>query len=373
MPKPLEPIVKLARENERLKIDNANLRSLNKKLLRRGGGYDEFLTELKDIVAGEKKFSFKASEPVPPIVPVEKTHEEIAAVAVSDLHLSENVRLEDSNGVNSYNTMIAANRLWEHSQKVKSILTRHMAIYRIREIWSPLLGDMISGSIHPEFIPTNDLSDPASVVLCARLLFMFYTEVKALGLPINIDGVVGNHPRLSVKMPTKRVAHDNYDWLAYEYVADQFKNDEQVKVNVHTSQIGMRRLYGWNIIFEHGIDVKNGREEELEDRIRALFDDPVFREATGYKGSAFDQIVIGHTHKAKFLERTIVNGSFVGQSELGQAWRLKPVRAQQLMWGVSKKHPRTWQYQVDLTHIKSDKVMNPFSEYTSWFMRRHAK
>jgi hypothetical protein len=202
---------------------------------------------------------------------------------------------------------------------------------------------------------------------------MFYSELKSLGWPIEIDTIVGNHPRMTAKMPTKRQAHTNLDWVIYETLADRFAKDEQVKVNIHTSQIGMRRLYGWNYVFEHGIDVQNGKEEALEDRIRAMFDDATFRQAAGLKGASFDQIVIGNLHKPKFLERTIVNGALTGQNELGQSWRLKPIKACQVMWGVSKRHQRTWEYVIDVTHVTSDKPTNPFSEYCTWFLKKHGK
>jgi hypothetical protein len=119
--------------------------------------------------------------------------------------------------------------------------------------------------------------------------------------------------------------------------------------------------------------VSSGQEEQFESRIRDLFDDPVYREATNEQGAAFDQILIGNMHKPKFLERTIVNGSYIGQNELGQSWRLKPIKAQQLMWGVSKKHVRTWMYAVDMTHIRNETATNPMSEYAVWFMRRNRR
>lgn len=371
MTAPLDPEVKREREIERLRVANIELRALNRKLLRRGGGYDDFIVELQDILRSEDTFKYRARTRVKTINPVDKDHEEIAAVAVSDLHLTENVREQDSNGINIYNTLIAANRLWMHAQKVKSILARHMLVYRLKEIWSLLLGDIINGTIHPEMIITNDLSDPAAIVLGSRLLQMFYEELKSLGLRIVVDAIVGNHPRMTAKVPTKRIAHTNMDWIIYEVLADRMRGDDQFEFTVHTSQIGMRRVYNWNYVFEHGIDVKNGKEEDFEDRIRALFDDPVYRKATGYTGAAFDQIVIANLHKPKFLERTVVNGTYTGQNELGQAWRLKPIKAQQLIWGITKKYPRTWQYAIDLTDEKSEEPKNPFSEYAAWFLKRH--
>lgn len=368
----LDPEVKIVRENERLRGDNRYIRRLNTKLGARGGGYDEFIEQLREVVASEKDFKFKTGGVTKPVA-VDKKHVEIAAVAVSDLHLSESVRIEDSNGINHYNSVIAANRLWCHCQKVKSIIQRHQAMYTIKSIWSPLLGDMINGTIHPEMLTTNDLTDHAAVILSARLLKMFYKELKGLGMPIEIDAVVGNHPRTTAKMPTKNQSQTNMDWVAYEMLSDSLADDDQFSLKVWTSQIGMKKIFGHSFAFEHGVDVKNGKEEDLEDRIRAMFDDPVYREATGLKGPSFSQIVIGNLHKPKFLERTIVNGSYTGQNELGQSWRLKPIRAAQLMWGISEKHVRTWMYQVDLTDVLSTKAENPFSEYTTWFMKRHGR
>jgi hypothetical protein len=61
-------------------------------------------------------------------------------------------------------------------------------------------------------------------------------------------------------------------------------------------------------MFEHGIDVKSGGEEDFERRLRSLYDDSIYRKAAGMKGTVFDQIVIGNMHKAKYLEMTIVKG-----------------------------------------------------------------
>lgn len=373
MPKSLDPSAKLQIQNERLRREISELRSQNRKLLQRNGRYDEFLEELQDIVRSESDFKFKAQALPKTKFIHEPSHEEIAAIACSDLHLAENVRLEESNGINIYNSLVASNRKWEHSQKAKSILSRHMTMYKLKSLWVPVLGDMINGTIHPEQITSNDLSDPAAVVLGSRLLVMFLEELKTLGLPIVVDAIHGNHPRTTHKMPTKRQAHSNLDWQLYEIVSAHFAKDDQIDMTVHTGQISSREIYGWRYIFEHGMDVSSGAEEAYEDRLRALFDDPTYRRATGLTGSAFDQIVIGNMHKPKFLERTIVNGSYIGQNELGQSWRLKPIKAMQLMWGITKQHVRTWQYQLDLTDIRSEKATNPMSEYAAWFLKRHGQ
>jgi hypothetical protein len=70
---------------------------------------------------------------------------------------------------------------------------------------------MINGSIHADLAYTNDLIDPAAMILCARLMDMGIQELKTLGLPIKIKCVVGNHPRLTNNMPTKRQGHQSMD------------------------------------------------------------------------------------------------------------------------------------------------------------------
>lgn len=365
--KQVDEVVQLTKALVKLRKDNAQLRAMNRKALLRGAFFDDFIDEYREVIAQDK---FSYSTPKVKLPPA-KGQSTTAAVLSSDLHLAEVVSLADANNINVYDSMRAANRLWQHCQHVKRIITEHRSIHNIDKVWLLFLGDMISGSIHPEYLITNDLTDPAAVILCTRLLTIFVNELKSLGLPILIDAVHGNHPRLTVKMPTKKQAHTNLDWVIYEGLLGQYKADKQIEFHIHTSQIGRRRIYKWEFLLEHGIGVKNGGEEAYEDRLRALFDDPVYREATGMTGPAFHQVIIGNMHKPKFLERTIVNGSYIGQNELGQSWRLKPIRAQQLMFGITQDEARTFEYQIDLTNIRSNKATNPMSEYTKYFLEKH--
>lgn len=378
MPDPLPREVLVERRLQRALIELGNLRSMNKKLLRSGGlDVEGVVEEIRKTLREEKlvvldPIKFKRVK-LRQEVPVKTTHKESAALAWSDWHLSEKVKSSDSNGINNYDSVVAANRVWELVQKQKKIVTLHQSMYEIERVFLSVLGDMVSGSIHEELRLTNDLTDTAASVLCARILQMAISELKTLNVPIKVDTVIGNHPRLTKMMGTKAQAMTNLDWLIYEMVGESFKNDEQVKFTVHTGQLAIVDYMGWRYVLEHGIDWKNSREEDFEDKIRALFDDPTYREATGLKGSSFDQIVIGNLHKPAFLERTVKNGALVGQNELGQAWRLKPIKAGQVMWGISNDHVRTWDYFVDVTSVKNSKGDNPFGDYAEWFVKKHGR
>lgn len=306
-------------------------------------------------------------------VPFSKSHSEEVCLAWSDWHLSEQIRKTDSNGVNEYGSVICSNRVYGTVDKEKRILTGHSALYPLKKIHIFMLGDMINGSIHEELKLTNDLLDIPATVLAAELAIMGIDELKTLGMPIEVHCVIGNHPRVTAKMPTKRQAHLSMDYLVYEQIARAFRKDDQVTVNVHTGQIAMTEILGHRYILEHGIGVVNGKEEDFEDRLRGVYDDATYRKATGLTGTSFDQVVIGDRHKAKWLERTIVNGCLTGQNELGVSWHLKTIKALQLMWGITEDHVRTWCYDIDTTDIISKKADNSFSEYAVWFMNRHGR
>jgi hypothetical protein len=376
----LSPEEKTSRELERVKLDNADLRSMNRKFLRSGGmAVEQIIETFKEVLADQPKKPFLfvsknfAKQPTKGVPPVNSSHYEYATLVWSDFHLSEVVKYKDANEINAYNSVICANRINELVQTNKKIIRLHQAMYPIKKIWIPILGDMINGSIHPELLLTNDLSDPAAAILCARLLQMALTDILTLGIPVQVDCIVGNHPRMLAKMPTKAQAQVSFDWIIYEMLADAFKDNPHITINVHTGQIALVEHFGWRYVIEHGIDVKNGHEEEFEDRIRALFDDPTYRQATNLKGSSFDNIIIGNLHKPAVLERTVKNGSLTGQNELGQSWRLKPIKAQQIMFGISKSHVRTWTYAVDVTDNISEKSDNPYSSYASEFLKRHGR
>lgn len=301
----------------------------------------------------------------------DKDHSEVAALILSDWHGSETVRYEESNGVNLYNSRVMANRVWSVIDKFKRIVRGHQAMYSIEKLWVLVLGDMIHGSIHPENILTNDLLDVPAAILVARLLIMAFEDLKSLGLPIEADCTVGNHPRLLVKMPTKRQAHTSFDWIIYTMLAQYFENDEQVKITVHTGQFGVVDQLGHRVVVEHGYGASG--EKEMVQRVRSMFDSPVYRKATGLEGSSVDYVVIGDKHQAKAGEGYMVNGCLSGSNELGVAWRLSPIGAIQQMFGISAKTLPTWHYPLDVSGVQSEGSDNPFSEYANTFMDLHGR
>lgn len=352
----------------------------NRALMRsQGVPYEHVVADLKTFLSEDPthKSSFQVKAYRPPkkeSVPVfDKEHTETSALVLSDWHLSEVVRPSEVNGINRYNSIIAANRIYEVVDRFKRITRAHQSMYTVEGIWIPVLGDMISGSIHPELVVTNDLMDIPATVLAARLLIMAIYEIKTLGLPIRLDCKVGNHGRTALKMPTKRQNHTSFDWFCYVMLQEHFSEDLQVQVHIHDGQFGVVDIYKHRIVIEHGYGAPLGKERELESHIRDIFDNPAYRAATGLEGTAIDYLIIGDKHQAKSGEGYMVNGSTAGTSELSMSWRLRPISAIQQMIGITRSRIPSFQYQLDVSDIKHTRPDNPLSDYTKKYMEEYGK
>lgn len=364
-----------------MKEENTQLRSLKNTLLTKSGlTFETAIDCLKEFLTEElkrKPFNvnfYPKSKPKPPTKPIfDSKHEETACLVLSDWHLGETVQPLEINGMNKHNTVILSNKLYDIVKKFITIIRGHQIMYNISNIWIPVIGDMISGSIHPELILTNDLLDIPATILASRLIILCINEIKTLGIPIKLDCVVGNHPRTSLKMPTKQQAHTNYDWLVYTMVQDYFRDDKLVEVNVHLSQFAIVECYSHRIIIEHGYGVKSAQVSKLPASIRGIFDSHIYREATGLVGTALDYVIIGDKHQYEIGNGYMVNGTLVGSSELTTSWRLAPLPSSQMMFGLSKSHIPTYVYPLDVTTMILEEGTNPFSKYTKEFMKIHGR
>ena len=374
----VEAQLKVQKSLERLRLENNRLRQVNRILTRdtsmtAGNVFEEFeewlANEAPDPFTHVTK-TYKAPKTSGSVF--DKNHEEIAALVLSDWHTAETIRMDETNGLNSFNSMVLSNRAWQIIDKFKRIVRGHQSMYAVKKIWLALLGDFVHGSIHVENILTNDLLDVPSAMLVARLLVMAIDELKTLGIPIEADCIVGNHPRIGLaNMPTKRQAETSYDWIIYKMLEQRYQDDKQVDIRIHLGQFGIVDLAGHRVVVEHGY--KASGDIDMVAKIRAMYDSPVYRNSSGMTGSSVEYIVIGDRHRAQTGEGYMVNGCLSGSNELGVAWRLSPIGAIQQMFGISKSKIPTWTYPLDVCSETSEEAKNPFSEYTQRFMEKHGR
>lgn len=374
MTKPLTSEEKRLRAFERLTAENAELRALNRKLLRRGGfDFEQVIDELGVVLKQEKSCPFTFTPTSPRIQP-KHDHSEIAAVVWSDWHVSEVISEQETNNANKFNSVIAANRIAELVKSTKQIVGFHNTAYRFDKIWISVLGDMISGSHVSDLELTNDVSDSSAAILTARLLHLAILDLCELGIPLEIDCLAGNHGRFSAKLFSKRMAYDTWDYVIFEMLAYYFQDNPMVTFRIHPGYIVPVKQFGHKYVLMHGTDAKMSKLDSLEDAVMAMFDSKIYREFSRENGNSYDIILCGHFHHSIVREKLIVNSCLGGQSELGLAWKLHPlVEASQTMFGISASHPKTWLYNLDVGSIRSEKADNMYSRYTKQFLKKHGR
>lgn len=188
-----------------------------------------------------------------------------------------------------------------------------------------LLGDMVSGSLHPELAESDEFSIFKSILKVRDLIV---ATIKALADEFGrvfVPTAVGNHGRILDRKPrAKGYSERNVDWLVYQIVAREFASDPRVTVMVPDSGETVFRVYGRTFLLTHGdmLGTKGG-----DGIIGAL--GPIMRgsmktlRSVASLGLDIDHLIVGHWHQSIHLPQVTVNGTIKGPDE----YALKFLRA----------------------------------------------
>ena len=126
-----------------------------------------------------------------PITIAHTSSENDLIVCMSDLHIGATF----DNFFGSYNSDIAKDRLNIYLDKVIEIGKRH----NVENIYIELLGDQISGGLHPSIKVSDRENVIDQVKLASEYIASFCVELSQRFRHIYISGISGNHSRLCMK------------------------------------------------------------------------------------------------------------------------------------------------------------------------------
>jgi hypothetical protein len=275
---------------------------------------------------------------------------EVPVTVWADWHMGEVVSSSETNGRNAYDPEIAEARVRRLVEATVSLAREH-GPGRYPGIVVNLLGDFVSGGLHPELAKT-DAEEPLPTVLrCVELLSWALGEMLAAFGAVYVPCASGNHGRATQKPEFKRYVWKNFDWLIYQLLARHFANEPRITFDIPDTNEVHYRVFGQRYLAMHGdmLGVKGG-----DGIIGSL--GPIARGETkvGKQASAlgldYDVLVIGHWHQMLWLPRVIVSGTLKGWDEYAKnALRAPPAPPCQPLWFV---HPRRgitsrWEIQVE--------------------------
>ena len=282
------------------------------------------------------------------VIPKKKgaTHNAIPCFGLGDLHWGEVVNPDRIDGVNKFNVAIATARTRLAFEKVVTLARRYMAGLAFDGIQVFFTGDMVGGLIHEELKATNEEEMTESVLGTAEALSAGLHMLADEFGSVKVAAVVGNHSRLSKKMPTKN-PQECVDWLVYRMVARDFRTDDRVSVYSPKALGANATVYGTKYYLTHGTQFTGGSGISGMASPLLLGTHRATRRAAA-SGKPFDVMVLGHFHQAFFWpsKGLIVCGCPKGYDEFARSREYEPEPAQATLWITTPEHGITGYYPI---------------------------
>jgi len=233
----------------------------------------------------------------------------------SDWHAGEVVNPRELHGLNEYNSQIMERRVRDLVETTIHLCRNHgPGNYQGAVIC--LLGDFISGGLHPELLRSDELTQMQAALhvrdTLAWALERMADEFKSLYIPCTS----GNHGRNTHKPEFKGTVYTNFDWLIYEMLIRHFAKDKRIVFdNPPTNEVHFR-IFGQRYLATHGdmLGVRGG--DGIIGSVGPIMRGSlkVGKQAAAF-GRDFDYLLMGHWHQPLYLPGIIVANSLKGWDE----------------------------------------------------------
>lgn len=275
---------------------------------------------------------------------------EVPVSAWGDWHFGEVIKPGAVNGYNAFNSEIARDRVKRLVSSTIDLCENH-GPGNYPGIIINLLGDFISGGLHPELAKSDEYARiPASLEVRDILVWAIGKMADHFG-SVFLPCVSGNHGRDTLKPEFKGYLHHNFDWLIYQLLKRHFADDKRITFLIEPSNEAYYSVLGLKIMAMHGdmLGVKGG-----DGIIGAI--GPIMRGEIKTRGQSsslgrpFDLLITGHWHQELWLPRALVNNSLKGFDEYAKdSLRAVPSLPSQSMFFVHPKRGITsrWSILVD--------------------------
>jgi hypothetical protein len=274
---------------------------------------------------------------------------EVPVTVWSDWHMGEVVSSSETNGRNAFDPRIAERRV-RRLVEVTVSLAREHGPGQYPGIVVNLLGDFVSGGLHPELAKTDAEEVLPTVLRCVDLMIWALGQMADAFGQVYCPCAAGNHGRATQKPEFKRYVWKNFDWLIYQLLQRHFADDDRITFDIPDTNEVHYRVYGQRYLAMHGdmLGVKGGDGIIGSLGPIARGETKVGKQAAGL-GLDYDVLVIGHWHQMLWLPRVIVSGTLKGWDEYAKnALRAPPASPCQPLWFVHPRRGITSRWEIQL-------------------------
>lgn len=278
---------------------------------------------------------------------------------LSDVHHGEVVRAEEIGGINHYSVAASHERIRTYIQIGCELLRDYLSAPKYDGCVLMLGGDMVSGDIHEELAQTNEIeSIPAVLDLAGTLVWAIRSLADQFGR-VHVPCVTGNHGRMSRKPRSKRRNHTNFDWLLYQVLALQLKDDARVTFQIADGADCLFNVYQTRYLLTHG-DQYRGGDGFAGAVVPIARGDRKKRAKHSRLDRGFDVQCMGHWHQYVHTEDFVVNGSVKGYDEYAYQGNFDPQPPIQALWITHSERGMTFRMPVYLQRNQTQQRAAPW-------------
>lgn len=305
----LEQMEELRKEKQKLFDERTALKKLSRDDARGEANYATLEALIRE----------NGIQAFPPIIPHIDDYGNDLIACLSDFHLG--IDAESIGG--KYNSDIARERLKQYIQSIVDIQT----IHKSQNIYLALLGDLISGAIHPTIQLENRENVVKQVQLASELIAAFVYELSKHFENVYVADVSGNHSRIGLKDNVLR--EERLDSLIVWYIKAKLSHISNIKYvdEKYDETIATITVRGHEFFMIHG-DYDSFSEAGLNKLIMFV----------GHKPTG---VLVGHLHHCTYDDigniKLIRSGSFCGTADDYSVSKRLHGKAAQMVCVVDKK------------------------------------
>jgi len=260
----------------------------------------------------------------------------------SDWHCGEVVNRSEVNGINEYNFSIAHERIEQLLNHTEDICFNHMTNTDYPGIVVNILGDMVSGELHPELEVTDEGEVFLSILWVRDRLIAGLERFADKFGKVFVPWAFGNHGRVFDRKPrNKRYVYRNADWLIACLVERYFveKGDTRIQFQITASGESLYKVYNHRYLGVHGDDLGVRGGDGIIGAIGPIMRGEIKTHTSNIQiNRDYDTILMGHWHQRLILPRAIVNNTLKGYDEFARrTLRAKASLPSQNLWFT---HPK---------------------------------
>jgi hypothetical protein len=268
-----------------------------------------------------------------------------AVILASDWHVEEHVPLRSDTWGNYYDLEVADRRVRRFFDGAAWLINTQRQVFALRDVLLWLGGDLITGYLRNENREENQLSPTQAIAwLKARLVLgidSFLADKKTERLVIVCSH--GNHGRTTEKRQISTGAHNSYEWLLYQWLADHYRDNKRVSVVTDSANHQYVQVYDFNLHFHHGDEVK------YQGGIGGIAV-PLMKAVAGWNAVRHCHYHhMGHWHQYSDFGSVTVNGSLIGYNAYAMSVRAKPEAPQQAFYVLDSKRGKTAMHPIWVT------------------------